>query len=66
MSYNVIGTAGNDTLNQASDSGLGTIALASGFGDISYFNLSFRTRFGMTPSDARVAATAYDGTPRLQ
>ena len=29
------------------------IALKSGFGDISYFNRSFRRRYGMTPSDAR-------------
>lgn len=28
------------------------IALASGFGDISYFNKCFRRRYGMTPSDA--------------
>ena len=41
------------------------IALASGFGDISYFNLSFRTRFGMTPSDARAGA-ARGGTATLQ
>lgn len=32
------------------------IALASGFGDISWFNNAFRKRFGMTPSDARRAA----------
>jgi AraC-like DNA-binding protein len=33
--------------------GVGEIALASGFGDFSYFNRSFRRRFGMTPSDVR-------------
>jgi AraC-like DNA-binding protein len=33
------------------------IALASGFGDISWFNNAFRKRFGMTPSEARTAAT---------
>lgn len=34
------------------------IALTSGFNDVSYFNRSFRRRFGMTPGDARSAATA--------
>jgi transcriptional regulator GlxA family with amidase domain len=29
------------------------IALACGFGDISYFNRKFRARYGTTPSDAR-------------
>lgn len=32
------------------------IALSSGFGDISWFNNGFRKRFGMTPSEARLAA----------
>lgn len=32
------------------------IAFASGFGDISWFNNSFRKRFGMTPSDVRMTA----------
>ncbi|CAN1724210.1 AraC family transcriptional regulator, positive regulator of tynA and feaB [Hyphomicrobium sp. 1Nfss2.1] len=32
---------------------ISTIALAVGFGDISYFNRTFRRRFGMTPSDVR-------------
>jgi AraC-like DNA-binding protein len=30
-----------------------TIALASGFADLSHFNRTFRRRFGRTPSDAR-------------
>lgn len=30
-----------------------TLALAAGFGDISWFNQIFRRRFGMTPSDMR-------------
>lgn len=38
------------------DKTISAIALISGFGDLSYFNRSFRRRFGMTPSDAR-----YDG-----
>ena len=32
---------------------ISTIALAIGFGDLSYFNRTFRRRFGMTPSDVR-------------
>jgi len=32
------------------------IALQVGFGDLSYFNRTFRRRYGMTPSDARKAA----------
>ena len=32
---------------------IGDIAYASGFSDISYFNRSFRRRFGLTPSGAR-------------
>jgi AraC-like DNA-binding protein len=30
-----------------------SIALAAGFNDLSYFNRSFRRRYGMTPSDVR-------------
>ncbi len=35
---------------------IGTIAAACGFGDVSYFNRSFRRAFGATPSDIRAAA----------
>jgi AraC-like DNA-binding protein len=39
-----------------------TIAMASGFGDLSWFNLAFRRRFGMTPSALR-ALTAVQSDP---
>jgi AraC-like DNA-binding protein len=29
------------------------IALAAGFGDLSYFNRTFRRRYGVTPSEVR-------------
>jgi AraC-like DNA-binding protein len=32
---------------------ISAIALDAGFGDLSYFNRSFRKRFGMTPSEWR-------------
>src|SRR5690606_27031182 len=32
---------------------ISALALASGFGDISYFNKCFRRRYGTTPSDVR-------------
>jgi AraC-like DNA-binding protein len=32
---------------------VGTIAYDAGFGDLSYFNRSFKRRFGMTPRDVR-------------
>ena len=35
---------------------IATIALDSGFGDISYFNEAFRRRYGLTPSDVRAQA----------
>lgn len=40
---------------QLSDRRIGTIALESGFGDLSYFNRVYRRRYGMTPSDTRSA-----------
>ena len=42
------------------DRGIGAIAYEVGFGDISYFNRTFRRRYGMTPSDAREAARRAD------
>ena len=38
------------------------IAFAVGFGDLSYFNRSFRRRYGMTPSDVRALAADETGT----
>jgi AraC-like DNA-binding protein len=35
------------------DRRISDIALACGFGDISYFNRSFRARYGVTPSDVK-------------
>jgi AraC-like DNA-binding protein len=35
---------------------ISTIAFDVGLGDLSYFNRTFRARFGMTPSDVRAAA----------
>lgn len=37
---------------------VGAIAYACGFGDLSYFNRTFRRRFGFTPSDLRNGAGA--------
>jgi AraC-like DNA-binding protein len=44
------------------DRPISTIAFAAGFGDLSYFNRTFRRRFGATPSDVRAAASARDKT----
>jgi AraC-like DNA-binding protein len=35
--------------------GITAIAYECGFNDLSYFNRSFRRRFGLTPSEARAA-----------
>jgi AraC-like DNA-binding protein len=37
---------------------ISTIAFDIGFGDLSYFNRTFRRRYGATPSDFRAANTA--------
>lgn len=39
---------------------ISAIAFEAGFGDLSYFNRSFRRRYGMTPSDARAVAKMCD------
>jgi AraC-like DNA-binding protein len=36
--------------------GISAIAYDAGFGDVSYFNRTFRRRYGATPSDVREAA----------
>jgi AraC-like DNA-binding protein len=36
---------------------IAALALEAGFGDLSYFNRTFRRRFGASPSDVRAAAT---------
>ena len=43
---------------------INAIAYESGFGDLSYFNRSFRQRYGMTPSDAREQARRENGARR--
>ncbi len=39
-----------------SDSTIGTIAFEAGFGDLSYFNRTFRRYYGATPSEIRAAS----------
>jgi AraC-like DNA-binding protein len=38
---------------------IGSVAQDAGFGDLSYFNRTFRKRFGMTPSEWRDAQPTY-------
>jgi AraC-like DNA-binding protein len=38
-----------------------TSAFEVGFGNLSYFNRSFRRRYGVTPSDMRAAARRGNG-----
>jgi AraC-like DNA-binding protein len=38
---------------------IGTVAYSVGFGDLSYFNRTFRGRFGVTPSECRDAQPAF-------
>jgi AraC-like DNA-binding protein len=42
--------------NRFRDRTIGAIAFDAGFGDLSYFNRSFRRRFGASPSDIRAQA----------
>jgi AraC-like DNA-binding protein len=46
-------------------SAIGVIASACGFGDVSYFNRSFRRAFGATPSDVRAGAPANGDASRM-
>lgn len=39
---------------------ISTIAFEAGFGDLSYFNLAFRRRYGVTPSDIRAGRDGKD------
>ena len=47
LAHRLLGDPGNDR-RKISD-----IALAAGFGNVSYFNRAFRRLFGATPSDIR-------------
>lgn len=40
------------------DTTIGSIAFESGFGDLSYFNRTFRRHYGATPSEIRIAPRA--------
>ncbi|MFC4844519.1 helix-turn-helix domain-containing protein [Bradyrhizobium sp. GCM10023182] len=40
------------------------IAFECGYGDLSYFNRSFRQRYGATPSDIRAGRRCDDATPQ--
>lgn len=48
------------------DQNIATLALMAGFGDISWFNQSFRRRFGTKPSDVRRDSREADPTPSPQ
>ena len=39
---------------------ISSLAFEAGFGDLSYFNRTFRRRYGMTPSELRAASAACD------
>jgi len=44
---------------------ISTIAFEAGFGDLSYFNLAFRRRYGVTPSDIRAGRGGKDESDAL-
>jgi len=46
----------NRMLRADSNRNVSAIAFAAGFGDLSYFNRTFRSRFGCTPTDVRAEA----------
>jgi AraC-like DNA-binding protein len=54
-------TAAHKALAARSDVPILSIVYDHGFNDVSYFNRSFRQRFGRTPSDVRNAARAFGG-----
>ena len=45
------------------DRNIGTVAFAVGFGDLSYFNRTFRRRYGVTPREVRESSAA-SASPR--
>lgn len=54
-----------DLLRSPAEAGrtVAALALAAGFGDVSWFNQLFRRRFGMTPSDMRAGGIWTVATP---
>jgi AraC-like DNA-binding protein len=50
--------------SQFSERAVSAIAYDAGFGDLSYFNRSFRRLYGVTPRDVREAATKWVGAGR--
>ncbi|KJC50978.1 hypothetical protein UP09_02645 [Bradyrhizobium sp. LTSP885] len=43
------------------DRSISAVAFEAGFGDLSYFNRTFRRRYGATPTDVRMGAPRADG-----
>ncbi|WP_283810827.1 helix-turn-helix domain-containing protein [Bradyrhizobium macuxiense] len=48
---------------RSSGRSISTIAFEAGFGDLSYFNRTFRLRYGATPSDIRTAPHLTERAP---
>jgi AraC-like DNA-binding protein len=48
-----------------SDRSISAVAYEAGFGDLSYFNRTFRRRYGGTPSDIRHGARSVKEDPRI-
>jgi len=47
-----------------SDRTIGSVAFDVGFGDLSYFNRTFRRHYGATPGEIRQSARELDRTRR--
>lgn len=47
---------GRELVGEPADRTIAAIALESGFGDVSYFNRTFRRTYGATPSEMREQA----------